>query len=118
MNPHAIALTQLRKHAASMAWGARNLISTQVLTDRLPRAATALLRGGAPEAEALLRYLIEVMWVPSQGQGDEALVEELRRIAPATTLGGVAAQLLAGRYVSSCRSSRVADGSGVRAGGG
>jgi len=35
------------------------------------------------------------MWVPSQG--DEALVEELRRVAPATTLGGVAAQLLAGR---------------------
>ena len=68
-----------------------------VLADRLPRAATALLRGGAPEAEALLRCLIEVMWVPSQGQGDEALVEELRRVAPATTLGGVAAQLLAGR---------------------
>ena len=66
-----------------------------VLADHLPRAATALLRGGAPEAEALLRCLIEVMWVPSQG--DEALVEELRRVAPATTLGGVAAQLLAGR---------------------
>ena len=66
-----------------------------VLADHLPRAATALLRGGAPEAEALLRCLIEVMWVPSQG--DEALVEELRRVAPATPLGGVAAQLLAGR---------------------
>ena len=78
----------------SIAWGARNLISTQVLADHLPRAATALLQGGAPEAEALLRCLIEVMWVPSQ---DEALVEELRRVAPATTLGGVAAQLLAGR---------------------
>ena len=29
-NRHAIAQTQLRKHVASMAWGARNLISTQV----------------------------------------------------------------------------------------
>ena len=28
-NRHAIALTQLRKHVASMAWGARSLISTQ-----------------------------------------------------------------------------------------
>ena len=27
---HAIAQTQLRKHVASMAWGARNLISMQV----------------------------------------------------------------------------------------
>ena len=66
-----------------------------VLADHLPHATTALLRGGAPEAEALLRCLVEVMWVPSQG--DEALVEELRRVAPATTPGGVAAQLLAGR---------------------
>ena len=31
-NRHAIAQTQLRKHVASMAWGARNLISTQVST--------------------------------------------------------------------------------------
>ena len=29
-NRHAIAQTQLRKHVASMAWGARYLISTQV----------------------------------------------------------------------------------------
>ena len=29
-NPHAIAQTQLRKHVASTAWSARNLISTQV----------------------------------------------------------------------------------------
>ena len=29
-NSHAIAQTQLRKHVASMAWGARNLISMQV----------------------------------------------------------------------------------------
>ena len=29
-NRHAIAQTQLRKHVASMAWGAQNLISTQV----------------------------------------------------------------------------------------
>jgi hypothetical protein len=29
-NRHAIVQTQLRKHVASMAWGARNLISTQV----------------------------------------------------------------------------------------
>ena len=29
-NRHAIAQTQLRKHVASMAWGARNLISMQV----------------------------------------------------------------------------------------
>jgi hypothetical protein len=28
-NRHAIALTQLRKHVAPMAWGARSLISTQ-----------------------------------------------------------------------------------------
>ena len=33
-NRHAIAQTQtqLRKHVASMAWGARNMISTQALT--------------------------------------------------------------------------------------
>ena len=30
MSLHAIAQTQLRKHVASMAWGARYLISTQV----------------------------------------------------------------------------------------
>ena len=29
-NPHAIAQTQLRKHVASTAWSARNLISTKV----------------------------------------------------------------------------------------
>ena len=29
-NRHAIAQTQLRKHVASMAWGARNLIFMQV----------------------------------------------------------------------------------------
>ena len=32
-NRHAIAQTQLRKHVASMAWGARNSISTQVDVD-------------------------------------------------------------------------------------
>ena len=29
-NRHAVEQTQLRRHFASMAWGARNLMSTQV----------------------------------------------------------------------------------------
>ena len=42
-NCHAIAQTQLRKHIASMAWGARNLISTQVKRKTLLKEASTLL---------------------------------------------------------------------------
>ena len=83
----ARACAQLIRHTLPSC--RRSTVQT-ILADHLPRAATALLRGGCPHTEALVRCLVEVEWAG----GDAALVEELRRVNEATTLGGLAAQLL------------------------
>ncbi len=60
-NRHAIAQTQLRKHVASMAWGARNLISTQVAAAARGAFATWLVREGAE-----LRDVVDLLRFPAR----------------------------------------------------
>ena len=61
MSIHAIAQTQLRKHVASMAWGARNLISTQVAAAARGAFATWLVREGAE-----LRDVVDLLRFPAR----------------------------------------------------
>ena len=60
-----------------------------VLADRLAARGDGAPPGRRAGGGALLRCLIGVMWVPSRTKPPS----EASRIAPATTLGGVAAQL-------------------------
>ena len=60
-NPHAIAQTQLRKHVASTAWSARNLISTQVAAAARGAFATWLVREGAE-----LRDVVDLLRFPAR----------------------------------------------------
>ena len=56
-NRHAIAQTQLRRHVASMAWGARNLISTQQATQsKAGRFRAAWFSSGLRSGVASMAY--------------------------------------------------------------
>tara|TARA_B100000530_G_scaffold111649_1_gene69706 strand:+ start:114 stop:311 length:198 start_codon:yes stop_codon:yes gene_type:complete len=58
---HAIEQTQLRRNIASMAWGARNLISTQVAAAARGAFATWLVREGAE-----LRDVVDLLRFPAR----------------------------------------------------
>ena len=88
-NCHAIAQTQLRKHIASMAWGARNLISTQVKRKTLLKESKVLLELFAKTHAAKYDTDIGVLELYQDGRRiDEAtliceVIEDLDATAPA-----------------------------------